>query len=57
MKCINCGNDMVMSNKTKTPTWAIVCAILFFPLGLLFLMCKEDIHEFTCPNCGYRVDR
>ncbi|WP_197540708.1 MULTISPECIES: hypothetical protein [Kitasatospora] len=40
-----------MSRTTRTiPTWAIVCAIVFFVfclLGLLFLLAKEDRTEGT----------
>lgn len=26
----------------QIPVWAIILAVLFFPLGLLFLLCKEQ---------------
>jgi Zn finger protein HypA/HybF involved in hydrogenase expression len=39
-----CGGYRVES----IPIWAIVCAIVFFPLGLLFLLIKEK----KCNLCG-----
>lgn len=27
----------------RIPVWAIILAIVFFPLGLLFLLCKETV--------------
>ncbi|MBI3726655.1 hypothetical protein HY251_22240 [bacterium] len=32
----------------RVPVWAIVCLILFFPLGLVFLLVKER----RCVRCG-----
>jgi hypothetical protein len=32
----------------KIPVWAIVLAVLFFPIGLLFLLVKEKY----CARCG-----
>jgi hypothetical protein len=29
--------------ESKIPVWAIVLAVLFFPLGLLFLLAKEQV--------------
>lgn len=37
----------------KTPTWAIVVAVIFFPLGLLALLAKKEENVFRCDNCGY----
>ncbi len=54
MKCINCGNEkMRLRVEKKTPTWAVICAILFFPLGLFCLMFKSERNIFRCDECGY----
>jgi predicted RNA-binding Zn-ribbon protein involved in translation (DUF1610 family) len=45
--CLSCGYQGAMHK--KYPTWVIVCAIGFFPLGLLFL-CAGKRHK--CPKCG-----
>ena len=31
----------------KTPTWAVVLAILLFPIGLLFLFAKKDTSRIS----------
>ena len=33
----------------KYPVWVIVCAIILFPIGLLFLAVGK---KFKCPQCG-----
>ena len=54
MKCANCGNEkMRLRVEKKTPTWATVCAIMFFPLGLFCLMIKTEQNIFRCDECGY----
>jgi hypothetical protein len=39
------GSEWFTANHTgytqQIPVWAIICAVLLFPLGLLFLLCKE----------------
>jgi hypothetical protein len=45
MSCPSCGGRM----QKKIPVWAIVCAILFCPLGLLFLLVKHN----KCTRCGF----
>ena len=47
LNCFTCGYRGLMPK--KYPTWVIVCAILFFPLGLLFLSVGR---KFRCPHCG-----
>ncbi len=39
-----CGGFRV----TRTPIWAIVCCVIFFPLGLVLLFVKET----KCVRCG-----
>ena len=58
MKCPICDNENMRYKKTsKTPGWAIACAILFFPFGLLFLLTKKEERILICDKCGYeRVD-
>ena len=39
-----------------TPVWAIVLAILFFPIGLFFLLAKKEKQYFFCDNCGNKMN-
>ncbi len=36
------------TKKGGNPVWAIVLAVLFCPIGLLFLLVKDENHCFTC---------
>lgn len=57
MKCNVCGNEkMLVKTKHTTPGWAIVVAILFFPIGLLALLAKKERDYFLCINCGNKMD-
>jgi len=47
IRCYTCG--YVGHMPRKYPTWVIVCAILFFPMGLLFLAVGK---KWKCPQCG-----
>jgi hypothetical protein len=42
--CFRCGGRIV----ERIPVWAIVLAVILFPLGLLFLLVKER----RCVECG-----
>lgn len=54
MKCMNCGNEPMRYRKEKrTPVWAILVAIFFFPFGLFALLAKKEENVFRCDNCGY----
>jgi len=44
--CLACGFQGYMQK--KSPTWVIICAILFFPIGLFLLFIKN----YKCPQCG-----
>jgi hypothetical protein len=41
----------------ETDAGALCCiifmAIIFFPVGLLCLLCLPSIQQFRCPNCSY----
>lgn len=55
MKCRNCGNEkMSLYREKKTPVWAIICAIIFFPVGLFCLIAKQETNTFICHDCGYK---
>ena len=58
MKCPVCDNENLRFKKTKrVPGWAIACAILMFPFGLLCLFAKKEERILLCDKCGYeRVD-
>ena len=47
LTCRACKYNGFMTK--KYPTWVIVCAILLFPFGLLFLATGK---KFKCPQCG-----
>jgi hypothetical protein len=32
-------------SSSKTPGWAIALAVILFPIGLLFLLCKKEIRQ------------
>ena len=32
-------------SRRETPTWAVVLAVLLFPIGLLFLLSKKEIRQ------------
>ena len=56
MRCMNCNNEqMNLVHKSKIPGWAIVCAIIFFPIGLFFLFARKKYNLFVCDKCGYRM--
>lgn len=44
--CLACGYQGYMQK--KSPTWVIICAIVFFPFGLFLLFIKN----YKCPQCG-----
>jgi hypothetical protein len=48
VSCPKCGD---LTARAGFPTWAIVVAICFFPLGLLALLAGRE--PTVCPNCKY----
>jgi hypothetical protein len=42
---LNMIDNILISDESykKTPGWAVVLAVLLFPIGLLFLMSKDDV--------------
>eukprot|EP00699_Malawimonas_sp_californiana_P001523 EC715705.1.p1 GENE.EC715705.1~~EC715705.1.p1 ORF type:complete len:95 (+),score=12.26 EC715705.1:41-325(+) len=47
LQCPNCGKVMQQGG---IPIWAIILCICFFPIGLLFLLCREPSR---CYSCGF----
>ena len=58
MKCNKCGKDNCKIIEVEQPleTWKIVCAILFFPIGLLLLLVRSKKNVKYCPDCGHKED-
>lgn len=56
MKCSRCGSEkcVIIEQKKPLEAWRIVCAILLFPLGLLFLFLDRTENVKYCPDCGYK---
>ena len=44
--CLACGYQGYMHK--KSPTWVIICAVVFFPFGLFLLFIKK----YRCSQCG-----
>ena len=53
----NCPRCHVGNLIEESNTVGLVCIILlvvlFFPIGLLYLLCLPGATERRCPNCGY----
>eukprot|EP00700_Malawimonas_jakobiformis_P001532 EC721714.1.p1 GENE.EC721714.1~~EC721714.1.p1 ORF type:complete len:99 (+),score=17.53 EC721714.1:32-328(+) len=45
--CPRCSKAM---QRGGIPIWAIILCVLFFPIGLLCLLCRDPDR---CYNCGY----
>ena len=56
MKCSKCGSENCQMIEEKKPleTWKIVCAVLFFPIGLLFLFLDRTENVKYCADCGHK---
>lgn len=56
MKCSRCGSEKCIIIEQKKPLegWKIACAILLFPIGLLFLFLDRTETVKYCPDCGYK---
>jgi hypothetical protein len=48
LTCPKCNN---LAPQGSYPTWAIIVAICFFPIGLLALLAGRN--PTRCPNCGF----
>lgn len=50
--CPRChSGTLVPENNASMCVLMIILAILFFPIGLLYLLCIPK--DLTCPHCGY----
>lgn len=58
MKCRRCGYDncMIVTEEKPLEAWRIVCAVLLFPIGLLFLFIGRTHNISFCPHCGYKEE-
>lgn len=50
MALVNCPKCGTSTKKAGYPTWVIIVAICFFPLGLLALL--ADRKPTICSSCG-----
>jgi hypothetical protein len=51
MAQVTCPKCNTLAYQGGYPTWAIVVAICFFPIGLLALLAGRT--PTVCPNCRY----
>lgn len=51
MPSVSCPKCNILVQKAGYPTWVIIVAICFFPLGLLALLAGRQ--PTRCGNCGF----
>jgi hypothetical protein len=51
MAMISCPKCTTLTPQAGFPTWAIIVAICFFPIGLLALLAGRK--PTTCGQCGF----
>lgn len=52
MSDISCPRCNKGANRGGIPTWQIIVAVCFFPIGLLALLAGRDPN--SCPHCGHK---
>lgn len=51
MAQLNCPKCDALATRGGIPTWQIIVAICFFPIGLLALLAGRK--PTVCPSCGH----
>lgn len=58
MKCNRCGGDRAFIIEEDDPVraWQVLLAILLFPIGLIFVVCRGARTVKICPECGFKEE-